>query len=352
MRSWHKIYPNLITQEALFESYREFRKDKNKSLDLLSFERNLEDNLFSLYERLKDKTYQPGGYTEFYITDPKVRLIHKAPIEDRVVHHLVSRVLEEIFDPLFIAHSYACRKGKGTHKGVKDLQRFARKVSKNGTKDCFALKCDIKKYFASINHRVLTELLSRRIKDEEFLDLLKKIIWSFPGDKNYGLPIGNLTSQFFANIYLNELDQFIKHVLKIKYYLRYTDDFIILSSQKNELRRLLPHIENFLKEKLLLELHPQKVRFVQFQNGIDFLGYVVFSHHIIPRTKTKKRMMLKIKIRVKEYQRGEVSYLNLKQTFQSYLGYLGHSNAYHLQHALKKIFRNQESKESNPKNLL
>ena len=289
MKLWHDISPNLITIENLFKSFYLFRKGKTKSNDLLLYERNLEDNLFDLYEKLKSKRYKPGPYTGFYINDPKVRLIHKANIEDRVVHHLTGQKLEEIFEPTYIAHSYACRKNKGTHKGVLDLQRFTKKVSRNNTRACFALKCDIKKFFASVNHGILfKEILSKRVKDKEFLNLLKKIIYSFYSDQpGRGLPIGNLTSQHFANIYLNELDQFIKHKLKVKYYLRYTDDFIILSPDKKYLTTLLPAIEKFLKEELFLDLHPKKIKFLNLEISISFL---------CPGPYTKKNLRLIISI--------------------------------------------------------
>lgn len=334
MKLWHTIYSNLITFENLIESYQEFKREKRKSLELLKFERHLEDNLFSLFKKLKNKTYRPGRYTGFYINDPKVRLIHKAGIKDRVVHHLVSRQLERIFETSFIAHSYACRKNKGTHKGVHDLQRFAWIVGRGNTKTCFALKCDIKRYFASINHDILFRMLSRKIKDQPFLSLLRKIIDSFSITHGKGLPIGNLTSQLFANIYLNELDQFIKHELKVKYYLRYTDDFIILSSNRRYLENLLQPIQTFLKNQLDLDLHPNKIIFLTLQSGIDFLGYVVFHHHILPRTKTKKRLLRKIKNKIRKYKDGEISYDTFYQCVQSYLGFLAHCNSYSLQ---KKI---------------
>jgi len=318
------------------------------------FERNLEDNLFDLYERLKTKLYTPGCYTAFYINDPKVRLIHKASIEDRIVHHLVGKVLEEVFEPTYIPTSYSCRCNKGTLKGILNLQSGARRVGKNNTRPCFALKCDIRKFFASVNHDILFKIVSRKIRDEEFLRLIKMIIDGFSSDgKSRGLPIGNLTSQYFANIYLNEFDQFVKHRLGVVYYFRYTDDFILLSANKNYLQNLLPMIEEFLRSQLDIDLHPHKTKFLTFTRGIDFLGYVMFPHHIVPRTKTKKRVLRKINKKVEAYNQGRTSFTSLNQTIQSYLGYLSHANTYVLSEAIKNLLENARmgsEKSDGPRN--
>lgn len=217
-------YQDLILVENLFQAWSEFKKGKRKRKDVQIFERNLEDNLFDLHYQLKSKTYQHGNYQSFYVQDPKQRHIHKAQVPDRIIHHLLYKYLYELFDKTFIFDSYSCRENKGTHKGVKRLEKFARIVSKNYTRDCWALKLDIKKFFASVDHNILMNLLKRKINDPDILWLLKEVIDSFPK----GIPLGNLTSQVFANIYMNELDQFIKHKLKIKYHLRYADDFLVL----------------------------------------------------------------------------------------------------------------------------
>lgn len=279
-----------------------------------NFERNLEDNIFRIHKVLKNKTYKHSNYTSFYITDPKLRNIHKAGIDDRVIHHAVYRILYPIFDKSFIYDSYSCRLSKGTHKAVQRLEAFTMKVSKNYREPCFALKCDIKKFFASIDHQVLINLIEQRIKDKETLWLIKEIIGSFNKKIDKGLPIGNLTSQIFANIYLAKLDQFIKHKLKIKHYLRYCDDFIILDQDYNYLAGIIKMIDDFLKNKLKLSLHKNKVIIRKFTQGIDFLGYVVLPHYQVLRTKTKKRMFEKVN----------------SENLQSYLGLLKHCNAYRL----------------------
>ena len=229
----HDNYLNLISIENLFQAWNEFRVGKRKRADVQEFERHLEDNLFDLHFLLKTKGYKHGNYHSFYVQDPKRRHIHKAKVADRVIHHLLYTYLYKLYDNNFIYDSYSCRVDKGTHKGVKRLNNFVRKVSRNYTRDCFALKLDIKKFFASVDHRILLDLLKKKITDQDILWLLENVINSFHSDQRIGkgIPLGNLTSQIFANIYMNELDQFIKHELKVEYYLRYADDFIILSQK-------------------------------------------------------------------------------------------------------------------------
>ena len=271
--------------------------------------------------RLKNKTYSHGQYQNFYVNDPKRRHIHKACVSDRIVHHLLYKYLYEIFDKTFIFDSYSCRVGKGTHRGVKRLSMFARKTSKNYTETCWSLKCDIKKFFASVDHKILLNLLSKRIEDKDILGLLANIIRSFNSDygNGIGIPLGNLTSQIFANIYMNKFDQFVKHNLKIRYYLRYADDFVFLSKNEKILSSFINPVREYLLRELKLELHPVKIILRKLEWGIDFLGYVVLPHYILPRAKTKRRMLKKVNTR----------------NIQSYLGYLSHANAYYLGEEVK-----------------
>jgi len=346
----HIDYSNLISVTNLFQAWSEFRKGKAKRHDVQIFERELEDNLFKLQKSLKHKTYKHGNYHSFYVNDPKQRHIHKAGVVDRVVHHVLYTFLYKLFDNIFIYDSYSCRLNKGTHKGVKRLEAFTRIVSKNYTIPCWALKCDIKKFFASIDHKVLFQLLEKKIKDENIVWLLKQVIESFctchpefisgsrrfrpcqndgkmlnqvQHDNNHrGIPLGNLTSQVFANIYLNELDQFVKHKLKVKYYMRYADDFLMLSSYKDTLQRSLVAMGEFAKNNLNLELHPNKIIFRKLEWGIDFLGYVVLPYYIVPRTKTKRRIFKKLKEKIGSEK--------FNQSLQSYLGYLGHAKSFRI----------------------
>ncbi len=334
-------FSKLISLENLFQAWGEFKKGKRKRKDIQVFERNLEDNLFELHQILKDKTYKHGSYESFYVNDPKRRHIHKAEVSDRIVHHLLYKYLYEVFDKYFIFDSYSCRLGKGTHKGVNRLEKFTRIVSKNYTRQCWVLKLDIKKFFASVDHQILMRLLMRRIKDEQILWLLQEVIGSFSSAsqgtpcKAKGIPLGNLTSQVFANIYMNELDQFLKHKLGIKYYLRYADDFLILSGDNKSLQRLIVPIERFLEIRLKLELHPNKIIFRKLDWGIDFLGYIILPHYILPRTKTKNRIIRKLKI---IYSSCSNDSYHLNQSLQSYLGYLSHANSYRVIQQLKNIY--------------
>lgn len=305
--------------ENLFLAWHEFKKGKTKRKDVLQFEFNLEDNLFQLYQELRNKIYEHSHYSSFYVQDPKLRHIHKAEIRDRIVHHLVSNYLNSIYDKTFIHDSYSCRINKGTHKAINRLKHFSLKQSRNNKINFYCLKCDIKRFFDSIDHDILSELLKRKIKDKHILWLIREIIDSFQKDKDKGIPLGNLTSQYFTNIYLNELDQFIKHKLRVKHYIRYTDDFVILDKGKECLENLIGPIEKFLKNRLNLSLHPDKITIGKYNQGIDFLGYVTLPYCRVLRTKTKKRMFKKAN----------------QKNIQSYSGVLSHCCGYKLRKKLE-----------------
>lgn len=316
------MFEKVISPSALFAAWDEFKKGKQQRKDVLRFEYELEQNILGLHRELKMEAYRHGSYTSFYITDPKQRHIHKAPVRDRILHHAIFAVLNPIFEKTFIYDSYSCRKGKGTHKGVDRLKNILRKVSRNDTKPCHVLKCDIKKFFQSVDHAILFSIIQKKIRDEKILALLWEIIESF----NPGVPIGNLTSQLFANIYLNELDQFIKHILRAPFYIRCTDDFILVDTSRQNLEAYLREIKAFLKERLCLSLHPQKIIFQKYLQGIDFLGYVQFHDYRILRTKTKRRIQRKVSKGISE------------QSLQSYLGVLSHANSYTFAENIKNEF--------------
>jgi retron-type reverse transcriptase len=317
-------YDALIAPDRLFLAWQEFRVGKGNKRDVQLFARTLEDNLFRLHEILARKTYRHGQYEAFWVHDPKRRHIHKAPVVDRVVHHLLYTYLYDLFDPTFIHDSYSCRLRKGTHKGVERLVVFTRKVSQNYTRTCWALQFDIQRFFASADHDILKRLLRRRIQDENVLWLLDEVVDSFHSEmgQGKGIPLGNLTSQVFANIYLHELDYFMKHVLKIHWYIRYADDGVVVSPSKILLQELIQPMEDFLHNRLLLSLHPRKLTIRKLSWGIDFLGYIVLPHYTLPRTKTKRRMLARIQERIGRPRSYEM--------IQSYLGYLSHANAYTL----------------------
>jgi RNA-directed DNA polymerase len=325
----HMEYSQLISIEQLFQAWGAFRRGKGNKRDVQLFERNLEDNLFSLHHDLKNKTYTHGDYDAFFIHDPKRRHIHKAEVLDKVVHHLLYTYLYKVFDNTFIADSYSCRTGKGTHKGVLRLEAFTRRASNNYTKPCWVLKCDIKKFFANVDHIILNRLLEEKIANNDILRLLAEVIHSFHTDGGIGkgIPLGNLTSQVFANIYLNELDQFAKHTLKIPYYLRYADDFLVVANNRTQLKQYLTSFAEFLEKHLQLQMHPQKIVFRKLSWGIDFLGYIVLPHYRLPRTKTKRRAFKKLKERINS--------VTFDESLQSYLGYFSHANAFEVSQSLK-----------------
>ncbi len=335
MKVHEHIFEHAIMPEHLFAAWEEFKKGKTSRADVQAFEWKLEENIFQLHHDLLNGTYRHGSYHAFRICDPKQRQIHKATVRDRIVHHAVFKTLNPIFEPTFIAHSFSCRIGKGTHRGVDALETMLRKVRRNHTRSCFALKCDIHKFFASVDHPILLQILAKRVKDERMMRLLRDIIESFPSG---GIPIGNLTSQLFANVYMNEFDQFMEHHLKIKHYIRYTDDFIIVSNDEEYLQNLLPLFDSFLYDHLHLLLHPHKVSIRKYSQGIDFLGYVVLPHHRMLRTKTKRRMIRRLEEKEKACDAGIIDRSSLEQSLQSYLGVLSHANTVRLGQVLQNRY--------------
>ncbi len=317
-------YDSIISIENLLSTWEHFLPGKKHKKDVMVFESQLAEHLTELQRLLETKTYIHKEYTAFNISDPKPRNIHKATVHDRLVHHLIYRALYWYFDNRFIYDSYSCRVNKGTHRALDRFQYFARKVSKNNTRTCFILKCDIKKFFASIDHEVLRTILERHIEDPDMCWLLKQVISSFyVTEPGVGLPLGNLTSQLLVNIYMHEFDMYIKQELRVKYYIRYADDFVIFSEDKTYLENMLASIEDFLEERLKLTLHPNKVSIMTFASGVDFLGWIHFPYHLQLRNTTKRRVVRNMK----GYPKPE--------TVSSYMGLLAHGNTYKIQKQIK-----------------
>jgi len=340
---YKNVFEKIISLENLFSAWDKFKNNKQKKRDVQYFEWRLEENIFQLHRDLESRNYGHGAYTSFYIRDPKQRHIHKATVRDRILHHAIFAALNPIFEPTFIFNSLSCRIDKGTHKGIDILDKLTRQVSNNAFKSCFVLKCDIRKFFETIDHKILLDIIRKRIKDANAMWLLEEIIESFTSRystflERKGLPIGNLTSQLFANIYLNEFDQFIRHKLKVKNYIRYTDDFVIVAEDKSYLENLIVPIRTFLSDKLALELHPKKITIRKFHQGIDFLGYIILPYCRLLRTKTRQRIFKKLEKRIKEYKEGKITKQILEQSLQSYLGVLSHANTYKLEQELKNQF--------------
>ena len=314
------IFDDTTSASNLLDAWKEFLNGKRKKADVQEFGLRLMDNIFALHFELRAGTYRHGAYEAFKVNDPKPRDIHKASVRDRLVHHAIYRVLYPILDWQWIADSFSCRKEKGTHRAMLRFRKFAAQVSRNNTRTCWVLKCDVRKFFASIDQKTLMQIVTRRIPDARIVALIGEVVGSFhstaPGK---GLPLGNLTSQMLVNLYMNEFDQYVKHRLKCRHYIRYADDFLLLSTDRVQLEMWLPQISSFLSKKLSLSLHPDKVHIQTLASGVDFLGWVHFLDHRVPRSSTRRRMFKNLSITDKEEVRA------------SYLGLLSHGNAHRLQ---------------------
>ena len=287
----------------------------------MQFERHLEGNIFELRYKLANSTYRHSKYTPFTIFDPKKRRIHKACVKDRLVHQAIVQAIEPLFEKKFIFDSYSCRRDKGTHRAVKRLRGFIDRLGKNHTETVYVLKCDIRKFFASVNHKILTRLMKKRMQDKKLFSLITQIIDSFHNEQGRGIPLGNITSQLFANIYLHELDHFMKFRLGEKNYIRYCDDFVIVHNDKKYLTQLIYVIDTFVKQRLDIQLHPNKISIRTPAQGIDFLGYRMLAHATVLRTETRRCVMRKI---------DEVN-------DTSYLGFCQHVDSFQLQEELKNL---------------
>ena len=323
-------FEQMVAAENLLQAWREFLPGKRRKRDVQEFQLRLMDNILSLRADLINGTYRHGGYEHFKISDPKPRDIHKASVRDRLVHHAIYRQLYPFFDGTFIADSFSCRDGKGTHRAMNRFRAFAWSVSKNDTRTCWVLKCDIRKFFANIDHAVLMEILGLYIPDRDILALLYEVVDSFSTAPGIGLPLGNLTSQLFVNVYMNEFDQFVKHRLRAKHYIRYADDFVVLSANREWLEIILPEMKNFLANRLKLGFHPDKVSVATFASGVDFLGWVYFPDHRVLRTATKRRALRRVKDNPKP------------ERIASYLGMLKHGNAEKSKAAIVDLLESRE----------
>lgn len=318
------LWQRLVAPENLWQAYRNARKGKARRPDVARFAVDLENELLTLRQALMAGDYRPGGYRQFYVHDRKRRLISAAPFRDRVVHHALMQIVNPLLETEFSNHSWACRTGKGTHAAVAQYQIWARRY-------VYALKMDIAEYFASIDRRRLLEKLESVAADEQIINLIGLIVNSGQGDK--GLPLGNLTSQIFGNLYLNDLDHYITNVLGFKAYLRYVDDMVILSDDKASLWSALEAIQ----QKLALDglrLHPRKVYVTPTAAGLDVLGYRVYPRHRLLRHDNGYRFLRRMQAAIKACQRGERSFQDLDAQLKSWLGHAAHADSHGLRKAL------------------
>ena len=333
--------------EDIFQAYYDAHKNKRNSNSALKFELEYEKNLVKLYREINERSYRPRSYSAFIIEKPVKREVFASEFRDRVVHHLIFNYINPIFDPLFINDSYSCRINKGTSYGIKRANYFIKSCSKNYKKDAYIMKLDIEGYFMSIDKTILFEIIKKQIINRQdklnceldlILFLLEKIIFSDPtkdciiksereawrelpkskslffSGKDKGLPIGNLTSQLFANIYLNEIDQFIKRDLKFKYYGRYVDDMIFVDSNKEQLILSIQKIKDYLAVNLLLKLHPKKIYLQNFNKGVNFLGRYIKPYRILVGKRIKRNFYDRI------YEELYIlRFLNLKSSDSKYV---------------------------------
>lgn len=319
-------YDHIIRLENLLEAWEEFSRGKRNRQDVQEFQLNLISNILVLHQELKQKTYYHSPYQHFKISDPKPRDIHKATVRDRLIHHAICKILLPYFDRHFIYDSYSCRKNKGTHRAILRFAKLSRKASVNNQRTLWILKCDVRKFFASIDQEILLIILKKYIVDTDIVWLLERIVSSFNnGTIGKSLPLGNLTSQLLVNIYMNEFDQFAKHKLKARHYVRYADDFAVMSTNREYLEDVLIQMTRFLSENLKLELHPDKVFIKTLASGVDFLGWIHFPGHRVLRIVTKRRMLKKIKSDPRD------------EVVCSYLGMVGWGNGWKLQQKIKKL---------------
>lgn len=297
-------FQKYLTIENIFLTYKKFLKGKRNRKDINEFQLNIFENLKNLYIELKNKTYKHSDYLEFKTVDTKVRIIHKAKVKDRVVHRLVYDMLYDFFDKRFIYDSYSSRKGKGIYKAIERYDTFARKITRNYTYQAWVLKFDIKKCFLSIDNGLLFKILERNISDRYLLSLCKEILQSHKP----GLPLDNLTSQLFINVYLNQLDFYVKEKLKIRYYIRYADDIICIFEDKKYGEECMLKMRDFCQNILKIKTHKESIQSIY--SGVDFLGFVHLKDYKILRKSTKKRILKNIN------EKNKVSYLGL----------LGHAN--------------------------
>lgn len=339
MKRHGNLWPHIITFENMMRAAQAAQRGKRFKPNVLHFNFHLEPELIKLQTELETQTYCPGKYFTFEIFETKRRLISAAPYRDRVVHHAVCNIIAPIFERTFISDSYANRLNFGTHRAVRQFTRFARSNQ-------YVLQCDIRKYFPSIDHAILKDIIRRKIKCRDTLWLIDTIIDAsneqecaeayFPGDdlftpyeRRRGLPIGNLTSQFFANLYLNGFDHFIKEQLKARCYIRYVDDFALFHSDRAFLAEAREAIEDYLKG-LRLRIHPIKSQLFETRHGANFLGFRVFPECIRVRSENLRRARVRLRRMQDQYRRHEIGIGEISQSLRSWIAHLEHGDTWHL----------------------
>ncbi|MFH1591903.1 MAG: reverse transcriptase/maturase family protein [Candidatus Woesearchaeota archaeon] len=342
MESHKNTYPLLCSYKNLEKAFNKARKGKSFMPYVVDFEKNKELNLLKLKNELETFSYKPSPLKKFIIQDPKTRVIRKSHFRDRIVHHAIVNILEPIYEKIFIFDSYANRISKGTIAALKRFDNFKRKASGGGAllKNAknnnlvkgYILKADIKHFFDSVNHEVLLDILKRKIKDKRVIWLVSIVLKNFP-NKEKGMPLGNMTSQFFANVYLNELDYFIKHKLRMKAYLRYVDDFVILYESKEVLNVCKDKISKYLKY-LKLELHKDKTKIFSLSKGTNLLGFRIFYYYRLLRKRNINQFNKRLEKLKEEYKDGLIDYEQIIASLQGWFAYAIWANTYKLRKSM------------------
>lgn len=322
-RKVNHVFYEKLSFLKMYAAYERASKGKQKRRDVIAYSIDLETNLMNLVNNIKKKRYQIGNYHVFTIYEPKERIIQSLPFKDRIVHQwYVEEFIIPYVVPKFIKDTYACIKNRGTHKAALTCQHYMR-LMKRKKKEYYILKCDIKKYFYSIDKNILYQIMCKYFKDKAFLEFTHQLI--FDAGNSLGIPIGNYTSQYFANIYLNELDHFIKETLRVKYYIRYMDDFVLLLESKEKAKDYFVQISFFLNRNLHLELN-QKSKYFSRNLGVDFCGYKIYETHLLLRKRSKKNIYQKIK----KWNKLEKPNKNVLLCWNSWLAHAKHADTYKL----------------------
>ncbi len=327
------LYGEICSMNNLAKAWARARKGKTKKIYIIEFEQNLRENLLKLREELLNQTYKPKPLVTFILRDPKTRKISKSDFRDRIVHHALFQIIEQIFDKPFIYDSCANRKDKGALFALKRFEKFQRKITKNLSKEAFCFKADIRHYFKEVNHEILLKIIKRKISDRKTLWLINKILKNGEEKEGIGMPLGNLTSQFFANVYLHDLDFFVKNKLKVKFYIRYVDDFVLLHESKEQIEEWKTEIDLFLRRKLKLELHKEKSKIISLSKGIDFVGFRNFYYFKLLRKRNIKNMRRKIRL----LNEGLIDYVKFLEIFQGWSAYAKWADTYKLRSFLARF---------------
>jgi retron-type reverse transcriptase len=329
MKRHGQLFEQFCSFENLLAASQTTQRAKRYAASTVRFNFQLEQNLLQLRQGLLSGSYRCGAYTHFYIYEPKKRFISAAPYGDRVVHHALCNVIGPIFERTFVYDLYSNRVDKGTHRAVDRYQQFCRLHK-------YALKCDIRNYFASVDQSILFGLIERKIKDQRLLVVIKQIIESFekdPAAAGKGMPLGNLTSQLFANLYLNPLDHFITETLGCHHYIRYTDDFVVFGDSKKDLNDKKSRIEAFLSD-YQLTLNPNKSRVHRVEDGVVFLGYRIFSNRRLLCQANVRRTKYRLKKLQALYRKGSITLNRLMASLHSWNAHASHADSYRLRTAI------------------